>query len=488
MRTREQYREKLKSLKRNIYYRGEKIGRDHEVFDQTIGVLSHTFDAAMDPKTRDLCTAKSHLTGETISRFCHVHQSTADLHAKQDMTRMLCRDVGYCIGRCMGVDAVNALNAVSYEADKMNKGTTEYHKNFLKWLERFQREDLIGACAQTDVKGERMLRPGQQPDPDQYLHVVERRPDGIVVNGCKVHITQASIADEIIVVPTRSLGPDEADYAVAFAVPTDWDGVTQVIHPHNMRKRQHYKRGFDFGGVDSYVIFDHVFVPWERVFLCGEYQHGGLCALLFALFHRHSYSGCKPAIGDVTLGMAALAAEVNGIEKTHHVREKLSKIIQISELGYAAGFTASEMGKPEVYVPGIGQIPYGPGAYIPNSMYCNVGRCLTGEAVYHEQEILCDIAGGIPATFPYEQDLTNSDLKPLMEKYLKRNSKMPIDDQIRFWLYLCDMTVSDLAGSLNYASFHGGGSPIMEQIAITTQYDIGMRKNLVRKLAGMTTK
>jgi len=386
----------------------------------------------------------------------------------------------------MGIDAINAVNAVSYEADKMNEGKTEYHKHFLTWLGNFQKNDLVAACAQTDTKGDRMLRPSQQPDPDQYLRVVEKRADGIVVKGCKVHITQASVADEIVVVPTRSLTPKEADYAVAFAVQADCDGVTQVIHPHNMRKREHFKRGFDFGAVDSYVFFDNVFVPWERVFLCGEYQHGGLCALLFALFHRHSYSGCKPAIGDITLGMAALAAEVNGIEKTDHARKKMADIIQISELGYAAGFTASEMGKPEIIIPGKGQVPYGPGSYIPNSIYCNVGRCLTGESVFHEQEILCDIAGGMPATFPYEQDITNGELNGLFEKYLKRNSKMPVDDQIKFWLYFGDMTVSSLAGTLNYASYHGGGSPIMEQIAITSQYDIKQRKHIVRKLAGMT--
>jgi len=487
MRTKEQYRDNLMKLRRNVYYKGEKISRDHEDLVQTIGVLSHTFDAALNPLTADLCTAKSHISGETINRFCHVHQSTEDLHKKQDMTRMLCRDVGYCIGRCMGVDSLNAVNAVSFEADKMNGGNTEYHKNFLKWLDRFQREDLIGACAQTDVKGERMLRPSQQPDPDQYLRLVEKRSDGIVVRGCKVHITQASVADEIMVVPTRSMGPNETEYALAFAVPADHEGVIQVIHPHNMKKREHYKRGFDFGAVDSYVIFKDVFVPWDRVFLCGEYQHGGLCALLFALFHRHSYSGCKPAIGDVTLGMAALAAEVNGVEKSSHIREKLSEIIQISELGYAAGFTASSLGKPEIMIPGIGQVPYGPGSYIPNSIYCNVGRCLTGEAVFHEQEILCDIAGGVTATFPFEKDLVNPELKPLMEKYLKRNSKMPIEDQIKFWLYMSDMTVSDFAGGLNYASFHGGGSPIMEQIAITTQYDIQQRKNIVKRLAGMSS-
>lgn len=488
MRTKEQYKQDLAKMKPNVYYKGEAITRDHEILTETIDVLAETFVAAAEPDMAELCTAKSHLSGETINRFCHVHQSTEDLHRKQDMTRALCKRVGYCIGRCMGVDAVNAVNSVSYEADKANEGKTQYHQNFLKWLENFQKKDLIAGCAQTDVKGERLLRPSQQQDPDQYLHVVKKTDEGIIVRGCKVHITQASAADEILVVPTRSLTPDEKDYAVAFAVPADHEGVIQVIHPHNMRRRENLKRGFNFGAVDSYVIFDDVFVPWERVFLCGEYQHGGICALLFALFHRHSYSGCKPAIGDVTLGMAALAAEVNGIEKTGHVREKFAEIIKITELGYAAGFTASSMAKPQINLPGMGSVPYGPGAYIPNSIYCNVGRCLTGESVFHEQEILCDIAGGVPATFPFEQDLTCEKLKPYWDKYLKRNTKIPVEDQVKFWLYFGDMTVSDLAGGMNYGSYHGGGSPIMEQIAITSQYDIEDRKKNVRRLAGMNPK
>ena len=161
------------------------------------------------------------------------------------------------------------------------------------------------------------------------------------------------------------------------------------------------------GATDSYMIFDNCFVPWERVFLAGEHQHGGVLALLFALFHRHSYSGCKPAIGDVILGTAALAAEVNNIHKESHVREKLAEIIMTSELGYAAGYTASDLGKPEVYIPGIGFVPYGPGSYIPHSIYCNVGRCLSGEAVFREAEILCDISGGVTATFPHEKDFAN---------------------------------------------------------------------------------
>ncbi len=247
-----------------------------------------------------------------------------------------------------------------------------------------------------------------------------------MVRGCKLHISEASIADEIMVIPTRALGPDEKDYAVAFAVPADHEGVKQVLSIHNFRKRKNYKRGFQSAGIPiPIIIFDNVFVPWDRVFLCGENDHGGLCALLFALFHRHSYSGCKPAIGDVMTGMASLAAKINGVRKTGHVREMLAEFIKITELGYAAGYTASAMGKPEVYIPGMGPVPYGPGSCIPNSIYANVGRCLTGEAVFQEQEMLCSIAGGLPATFPNEADLDQSRAEAPAGKVPQPQSRCP---------------------------------------------------------------
>jgi aromatic ring hydroxylase len=258
--------------------------------------------------------------------------------------------------------------------------------------------------------------------------------------------------------------------------------MKQVVTIHNARLREHYPRGFTMGATDSYLIFDNCFVPWERVFLAGENLHGGACALLFALFHRHSYSGCKPAIGDVILGIAALAAEVNNIHKTEHVRAKLAEIIMTSELGYAAGYTASDLGRPELYVPGLGFVPYGPGSYIPHSIYANVGRCLTGEAVYHESEILCDISGGVTATFPHEKDFANPETGELLLKYPKRNPNIPAEDQAQFWRFLGDILCSASGGIMNVGNYHGGGSPIMEQIAITTQYDIESRKKLVRIL------
>jgi aromatic ring hydroxylase len=222
------------------------------------------------------------------------------------------------------------------------------------------------------------------------------------------------------------------------------------------------------------------------VFLAGEYQQASICALLFSLFHRHSYSGCKPGIGDMMIGSLALAAEANNIHKTEHYRAKLAEMIMITELGYAAGFTASEMARPELFMPGVGFVPYGPGTFIPHSIYANVGRCLTGEAVYHEKELLCDVSGGITATFPHEKDFAHPELGPQLLKYTTRSQTMKPEDQAQLWRYMGDQLCSATGGIHCVGSYHGGGSPIMEQIAITSQYDVAARKSVVRGIAGMS--
>ncbi len=473
MRTAKQYREGIRKMRRNVYVGGELVDRDDERMMGAVRTLSTTFDLAEKPEFQDLMTATSHLTGEKINRFCHIHQSTEDLHKKQDMTRRSCQQTGGCIQRCMGIDGSNAVSVVSYEADQ--KYGTEYHKNFLKWLERFQKEDLVGCCAQTDVKGDRAKRPHQQADPDLYLHVVEKRSDGIVVRGAKAHNSEAAQADEIVVLPTRMLTPEEGEWAVAFAIPGDWEGVHLVVRPASPRPRKQLDSpGSKLGMTDSLTIFDNAFIPWDRVFLCGEHEFGGQLALLFALYHRHSYSGCKPAINELLLGQVALAAEYNGIAGAHHVRDKLSDIIMVAELGYAAGYTASSKG-----------VRARSGTYIPDVVYCNVGRCLSGENVYHELQMLADIAGGLPATLPYEEDFFNETVGPLLHKYIMRNPKVSAENQHRLFRMISDTLCSSYGGASAVGGLHGGGSPIMEKIAITAQYDIEARKKMVKRLAGI---
>jgi 4-hydroxyphenylacetate 3-monooxygenase/4-hydroxybutyryl-CoA dehydratase/vinylacetyl-CoA-Delta-isomerase len=373
----------------------------------------------------------------------------------------------------MGIDATNALSVITYDTDQ--KYGTEYNKRFLKWLDYFQKGDMVANCAQTDVKGDRSKRPHEQVDPDLYLRIVERRSDGIVVRGAKAHNTMAPYAQELIVLPTRALTPEEADWAVAFAVPADTGGLHQIVRLVNIRSREQLKAPIaSFGDAESFTVFDNVFVPWERVFLCGETDMGGRLALQFAEFHRHSYTGCKPSITDIIMGTTALVAEYNGVANAQHIRQKIAHLIGIAELVNAAGIAAS-----------VNSRKTASGTYIPNSIFVNVGRRLAGENIFHEWETLCDVAGGWYATLPFEQDWLNEETRGYLEKYTMRNPRISAENQHRLFRMISDIMASAWGGVEMAGQYHGGGSPIMETIGLLRDYDLKPKIDVVKYLAGI---
>lgn len=471
--TAEEYRKRLGKMNANIHIGGEHIRRDDPRLEQPINVVASTFDRAREPELEGIATATSHLTGEKINRFCNIHCSVEDLMLRQQMTRYECHKVGGCIQRCMGIDATNALSVITYDTDQ--KYGTEYNKRFLKFLEYFQKEDIVANCAQTDVKGDRSKRPHEQVDPDLYVRIVEKKSDGIVVRGAKAHNTIAPYAEEIIVLPTRALTPEESDWAVAFAIPADTEDVHLIVRLANPRPRKHLKAPIaTFGDAESLTVFDNVFVPWERVFLCGETDMGGRLALQFAEYHRHSYTGCKPSITDIILGTTALVAEYNGVPTAQHIRTKLAHLIGVAELVYAAGIAAAYHSK---------KTPSG--TYIPDSNFVNVGRRLAGENIFHEWEILCDVAGGWYATLPFEEDWFNEETRGYLEKYTMRNPRISAENQHRLFRLIGDLLCSAWSGVELAGQYHGGGSPIMETIGLLRDYDLQPKKDFVKYLAGI---
>ncbi|MGB9699079.1 MAG: 4-hydroxyphenylacetate 3-hydroxylase family protein [Thermodesulfobacteriota bacterium] len=475
MRTFSEYLNKLRTMRPNIYMGGQKISRDDPRLAGPMNNIKLTFDLAQDEKYKGLLTATSHITAQEINRFTHIHRSPEDLLKKQEMTRTLCRLTPACIQRCMGVDMLNAISVFTHEIDQA-KGTS-YYPRFLDYLKYFQENDLVGCAGQTDVKGDRKLRPHQQKDPDLYLRLVERRRDGIIVRGAKAHNSIAAYADEILVTPTRLLTKEEADWAVAFAIPADAPGIKQVVVAAAPRARKILKAPVaEFGSCHSLTIFEDVLIPWERVFMCGEWEFGGRAASLFALYHRHSYTGCKPAFTDVIMGTTALVAEYNGVEGAQHINHKLADLISVAELVYGAGIAAAVKSKAS-----------SSGTYIPDVVFCNVGRRHAGENLYHEYQILCDVAGGLPATLPYEEDFYQEEVGSLLHKYIMRKSEISAENQHRCFRMIHDLIGSSFGAHRQIAGLHGGGSPIMEVIALLANYDLKQKKEIAKHLAGITS-
>lgn len=94
LKTSDEYVERLKKMKPNLYAYGKQIRRDDPMLEKPINVLRLTFDLAQDPAYKDLMVTQSHLTGEPINRFTSLNLSIEDLYKQQEMKRSLCHKVG----------------------------------------------------------------------------------------------------------------------------------------------------------------------------------------------------------------------------------------------------------------------------------------------------------------------------------------------------------------------------------------------------------
>ena len=296
MKTKEEYFDSLRGMNKRIYMFGELIENyvDHPIIRPSLNAMGMTYELSHEPEYGELMTTASSLTGEKINRFTHLHQSTGDLVKKVKMLRLLGQCTGCCFQRCVGMDSFNALDIVT---TNMDAGFgTDYNKKFRRYLKYIQHNDLVVDGAMTDPKGNRRLSPSEQADPDLYVRVVDKDDTGININGAKVHQTGAINSHEILVMPTRSLREVDKDYAVVCAVPSDHDRVTYVYgrQASDTRKLEGGEidvGNYKFGGQEAVVIFDNIFVPWDKVFMCGEYEYAGELVETFAAYHRSSYGG-----------------------------------------------------------------------------------------------------------------------------------------------------------------------------------------------------
>ncbi|MCI8514650.1 MAG: 4-hydroxybutyryl-CoA dehydratase [Lachnospiraceae bacterium] len=475
--TGEQYVESIANLKMEIYMFGKKIDNPVEdpILRPSLNSVKATYDLAQMPEYEGLMTATSHLTGERINRFSHIHQNAEDLVKKVKMQRLCGQTTAACFQRCVGMDAFNAIYSTTYEVDKAHG--TSYHENFLKFLRYCQEKDLVVDGAMTDPKGDRSLAPSKQEDPDLFLRVVERRPDGVVVRGAKAHQTGMCNSHEVITMPTIAMGPDDKDYAISFAVPLDTPGLFMIIGRQSCDTRKLEGGEIDvgnsrYGGVEALAVFDDVFVPNERLFLNGETEFAGMLVERFAGYHRQSYGGCKVGVGDVLIGAAAVAADYNGVAKASHVKDKLIEMTHLNETLYACGIACSAEGRPTES-----------GNYMIDLLLANVCKQNVTRFPYEIARLAEDLAGGIVVTAPSEQDLKDPKIGPVVEKYFKGVAGVSTENRLRILRLIENLTLGTAAVGYRTESLHGAGSPQAQRIMISRQGNLAAKKELAKRIA-----
>ena len=478
--TAQEYIESLRKLNTRVYMFGEKIENwvDHPMIRPSINCVAMTYELAQNPEYADLMTVTSNLTGKKVNRFTHLHQSTEDLMNKVKMQRLLGQKTASCFQRCVGMDAFNAVFSTTYEIDE--KYGTRYHENFKKFLTFVQDNDLTVDGAMTDPKGDRSKAPSQQADPDMYVHVVERRADGIVVCGAKCHQTGSINSHWHIFMPTISMGEADKDWAVSFACPTDAEGMYMIYGRQSCDTRKlEEDASIDvgnakFGGQEALVVLDHVFIPNEYIFLNGEYEFAGMMVERFAGYHRQSYGGCKVGVGDTLIGAAALAAEYNGVEKASAVKDKLIEMIHLNETLYCCGIACSSQG-----------FKTKAGNYQIDLLLANVCKQNVTRFPYEIVRLAEDIAGGLMVTAPGEADFRDEKLGPVIDKYLKGVSTVSTENRLRILRLIENLSLGTAAVGYRTESMHGAGSPQAQRIMIARQGNIQGKKQLAKEIAGI---
>lgn len=462
MMTPEQYIESLRALKKEVYFMGERIDNvvDHPAIRPHINAAAVTYQLAFDPKYEDLATATSHLTGRKINRWTHIPQNREDLVKKVMMLRVAGRITGTCFQRCVGMDGMIALYSVTWEMDQ--KLGTNYHERFKKFLIETQDNDYMTGGAMTDPKGDRSKGPSQQHDPDLYLRVVERREDGIVVRGAKMHQTGAINSHQILVLPGTGMKPEDKDYAVSFAVPADAEGLIYVFG-RQVNDSRKWEGKIDQGnpkygvvGGECLLIFEDVFVPWERVFMCGETEFTAALVDRFASYHRQNYGACKAGNLDVLIGATSRIAELHGVAKAAHVRDKLSEMAHLTETMYSGALACSYHGS--VMESGVAYVD----PVLANTAKFNAAR------YYPEVTRLAqDIAGGYVATMPSEKELENPRVAHYIRKYYKTGENVDPIERIKLGRLVENMTGSTAI----VECMHGAGSPQAQRVVIQRSID-----------------
>lgn len=469
--------EDLKRINTVIYANGERVENPagNPMMRPVINAARQTYDLALENK--EIMAATSHLTGDECNLLTCLFTSREDLVRSVRLRRWWQGTVGSCNGgRCAGTCAANAVFCGTYKTDR--EYGTEYHQRFTDFFRDLQKNDRICTAGVMCVKGDRGKGPAGQKDPDMYLRVVEKNSRGIVVRGAKAHQSNGALGHEIIVLPLRAMGEKEKDYAVSFAVENGTRGLIHIWQHNYHDSRRLVAEGTDLGGREFGIayhgtcltVFDDVFVPWERVFLCGEYNATGYYIEPFADLIRMCGGGCRPGAVDLAIGVMALLAEYNGVAGAHHIMEKLTGITSMNEVGYGCALASAHEGLKDES-----------GLFLPHSMYANAAR-LHGSLTFAEaNKWIGDVAGGLIATLPSEKDFANCEVAGFLNKYLRGSYDIPTENRVKALRFAEALG----SGPPLHGLLCGGGTTETQKVFIKRGMDLEGKKKLVKILAGI---
>jgi len=471
--TKEEYLDSLRKMNPEIFMVGKRLEGpfvDSPYARTNLNVIGLGYDLANDPKWSEDFTSWSTLIDEKVSWWNAIPETTEDvLQLVRNIKNVTSKK--YCVF-CMGL-ALDVLWAITYDMDK--EIGTKYHHNLQGFFKEIQKDDLRFCMGVMDAKGDRGVKPGKQSDPDVHMRIVEKNDKGIVVRGCKAHVSGGPVTHRIVVIPCRAYGADEEEFVVSFALPTNTPGIKYIVRPSAgpiEKKEMTSPLSSEVGWLECFTVFDDVFVPWENVFMCGEWEYTDPLMRCFSAYVRLTKGVCVSARTDIFIGASALVSQVNGIEKAGHVKSKLTEMMTSSLVGYGCGLAAAVEAK-----------KHPSGVMIPDISLANAGLYEGRMKLQKYFGTLMDLSGGAVTTMPLEEDYNNPETRGYIEKYMKGKTGISSEDRIRALNLSRDLCASYNTGYLMSNILCAGGTPETNKVEIWSNFDWEQPMKTARAMA-----
>lgn len=464
LKTPQEYVESLRDG-RVTYWDGERIDdiTKHPRFRVPIEVAARDYTHS-DARRREVMTYTDE-TGGRSHRVFQIPRTEEDLSKRVEMMHEMS-----IVGGVTGV--FMALMSVK---DAVAEANPKYAENIERMYRYVRDNDLRAAEVITDPKGDRKRRAHEQDDPDLYVRIVKRTDEGIIVRGAKLHITAASLVHELVVMPTKGMRQDETDYAVSFSVPVNAPGVKII----NRSFAPAELSSFDFPASshhsmpEGFVVFDDVFVPWDRVFLAGEVRLASVLAQSLGLWERVGGVVAAVESSKLFVGLGQLVSEMQGKERDQIVQSTVAELTCYAEmLRMGLDYSCRNYEK----TPG--------GMIHPNILGINAAKYYYAANYHNAVKYLQDLSGGLVITLPTETDLRNEESGKYIRKYLHTKPDVNVEDRMRVYNLIRDLTADAYGGWHLVVALQAGGGLNAQRIMMNRTYDIEAAKNTALIAAG----
>jgi len=480
MRTGAEYIESLRDA-RTVFVGGERAAdvTEHPAFRAAVRSIAQLYDLAAAPEHRDVMTFPSPATGAPVNMAFLLPRTPADLAARRRAHRLWAEATFGLMGR--SPDHVPGfITGFALRPDLFAQGGARFGEHVVRYHAYLRDHDLYASYVIIPPIVDRSKPAHGQDDPTLYAGVVEERSDGIVVSGAQMLGTGAAISNEVFVSCINPLQPGDENYALSFAVPAAAPGLRMIVrrpYAETAPSVYDYPLSSRFDETDALVVFDRVFVPWERVFI---YRNVALTRAQFYDTPGHLLGNFQAQVrfaakAEFLAGLALRIAESMGVDSLRETQTQLGELA--SYCGMAAGLV----------VAAESECQHDPRGFVyPNPTYLYANNWL--QATYYQTMVtyLRELSGGgllqVPSSY---RDYLNPVIAADLERFV-RSPGLKSVERVKLYKLAWDLVGSEFAGRhQQYELFYAGGRAQTTSIRAFRAFDFAAARAMVdRCLAG----